>query len=86
MEEVKTLYGSTTDISRCPGYCKRHGCYMTAKMIKNKECLRKQCRHFDKHEEHPWWTQRAAEKARKKEKRKAKYEFLDNKQTMGRNI
>lgn len=86
MEEVKTLYGSTIDKCKACGYCRRHGKYMTVKQVKSKECLRKQCRHFDKHEEHPWWTQRAVEKARKKENRKAKYEFLDNKQTMNRNI
>lgn len=66
MEMVNTLYGSQVEKSKCCAYCRRKGKYLTVKQMKNKECLRQQCRHLDKKEDHPYWSQRAAEKARKK--------------------
>jgi hypothetical protein len=42
---------------------------MTVKQIKNKECLRKNCWHLEKNEEHMWWKQREITK-QKRESRK----------------
>jgi hypothetical protein len=63
---VKGLYGSTIAKTKCVGYCKRHGCYLTCHTLKQRECLGKQCHFLDKHEEHDYWRQRAQKKALKK--------------------
>jgi len=61
----KTLYSGYS--ANCCAYCKLHRCGMTAKQMKKKDCLNKQCYHLEKYEDHPIWEQRR----RKKEKRKA---------------
>ena len=63
---VKGLYGSEIVITKAVGYCKRHGCYLTCNTLKQRECLKKQCRFLDRHEEHDYWRQRAQKKALKK--------------------
>ena len=63
----KTLYDSYSD--NCCAYCKYHGCFMTAKQMTKKECLKKQCRHLQKNEDHDIWKQRARMKE-KRQKRK----------------
>lgn len=40
------------------GYCKLHKSTMSVKQIKNRQCLRKQCRHLRKIKTHSWWEQR----------------------------
>ena len=66
MEDVKkVLYGGESN-NVC-AYCKRKGCYMTVKQMKKKECLKKECHHLDKNEEHEWWKQRELLKQRKKQ-------------------
>ena len=65
-EIVKGLYGS--EISQCKacGYCKRHGCYLTVKMLRKHDCLNKQCYHLVRNYEHKWWAQREHKKALRK--------------------
>lgn len=68
MEEIKkVLYGSESN-NVC-AYCKRKGCYMTVKQMRKKECLKKNCNHLDKNEDHEWWKQREISKQKKKQKR-----------------
>lgn len=64
---METLYCG--DSNNCAGYCKRHHVGLTVKQLKQRECLKKQCRHFERKEDHMYWTQRAAVKRKKKEKR-----------------
>lgn len=66
MEIVQGLYGSEIDKARACGYCRYHHCYVTVKMLKQHECLRKNCNHLCKNEEHNWWKQREALKTKKK--------------------
>ena len=66
----KTLYNGYSN--NCCAYCKLHRCGMTVKQMKKKECLKKQCRHLLKNEEHPIWIQRLRIKElRKMRKNKA---------------
>lgn len=68
MEEMKKiLYGGASN-NVC-AYCKRKGCYMTVKQVKKKECLKKECHHLDKKEDHEWWKQRELLKQKKKQNR-----------------
>ena len=52
----KTWYHCYSD--NCCAYCKYHNCGMTAKQMRKKECLKKQCWHLIKNEDHPYWNQR----------------------------
>lgn len=65
----QTLYGCYSD--NCCGYCKLHGCSMTVKQMKKKECLKKQCYHLKKNEDHPIWKQRERMKEIRKERKLA---------------
>lgn len=69
---VKGLYGSEINPCRACGYCKYHHCHLTVKMLKQHDCLGKQCSHLKKNEEHQWWRQRAEIKAKRKA-RKMRY-------------
>lgn len=71
-EIVKGLYGSEITHSKACGYCKRHGCYLTVKMLRQHDCLNKQCYHLIKNEEHKWWKQREEIKQKRKA-RKLRY-------------
>ena len=42
---------------------------MTAKQMKAKGCLQKQCWHLVKNEDHQYWKQRAATKQKRKERK-----------------
>ena len=61
------LFGTCSN--NVAGYCRRHGKYLTVKMIKGKNCLGKQCRHFDKNENHDWWRQRDVIKQKRIERK-----------------
>lgn len=67
---VYTLYGCQAYLYNCPAYCRRKGKYMTAKMIRGKGCLGKQCPYLDK-KEHQYWVMRESIKAKKKTKKEA---------------
>ena len=66
---METLYCG--DSENCAAYCRRHGVGLTVKQIKQRQCLKKQCRYFEKHEDHMYWKQRAALKRKKKENKNA---------------
>ena len=69
MKTVKGLYGSEFDACKSCGYCKRHHKHLTVKMVKQHECLNKQCHHLVKNEEHKWWAQRELIKQKRKERK-----------------
>lgn len=62
------LYNTEISDKRVIGYCCRHHCCLSSTQLKQKECLKKQCRHLQKYE-HEFWRQRELAKKRKKEKR-----------------
>jgi hypothetical protein len=64
---LKSLYGTEITEKHCVGYCKRHGCYITCKQLKHKECLRKQCKALQRYP-HEYWEQRKLIKIKKKSK------------------
>lgn len=65
----KILYNCYSD--NCCAYCKLHGCYMTVKQMKKKECLKKQRYHLQKNEQHAVWKQRERMKEIRKERKLA---------------
>ena len=68
MEERKMcIFG--TESSNVAAYCKHYNKYMTVKQIKCKNCLQKQCWHFEKNYDHKWWAQREEMKAKRKERK-----------------
>lgn len=58
------MYGAESD-NVC-AYCKKHRKGMTVKQVKTKECLKKNCWHLVKYEDHSWWKQRDVIKAKRK--------------------
>jgi hypothetical protein len=65
---VPSLYNTKISKKRVIGYCHRHHCCISSTQLKQKECLKKQCRHLQKYE-HEFWRQRELKKAKKKENR-----------------
>lgn len=68
-EMVQGLYGSEFEKNRACGYCKHHNCYLTVKQLRQHDCLRKQCRHLIKEENHDWWHQREIMKQKRIDKK-----------------
>ena len=59
-----TTINNTVARSPC-AYCKLKKCSLTAKQVKQKECLKKNCWHLVKYD-HEFWRQRERAKAKKK--------------------
>lgn len=72
-EIVKGLYGSEIQQCKACGYCKRHSRYLTVKMLRQHDCLNKQCYHLVKNEEHKWWQEREHKKALRKARKVSIY-------------
>ena len=53
-------------------HCKHHSGYLTAALLREKDCLAKRCLYLEKHEDHPFWIQLQKENE-KREKEKAKH-------------
>jgi hypothetical protein len=73
MKIVKGLYGSEFEENKACGYCRHHLCFLTVKQLRQHDCLKKECFHLQKNEEHNWWKQRE----KTKEKRKARKQNID---------
>ena len=67
---VYGLYGSHFAKSRACAYCHKHNCHLTVKTLKQHECLKKQCNHLKKHEEHDYWRQHDRMKEIRKQRHK----------------
>lgn len=53
---TETIFGGGV---ACPaGFCKLHNGALSVKQIRKKDCLQKECWHFRKNSDHPWWRQR----------------------------
>lgn len=66
MKQVNGLYDSRVNHNKACGYCRHHQCCMTAKQVKAKKCVSKQCHYLVKYENHEYWKQRQRDKEKKK--------------------
>lgn len=59
------------------GYCcyKNHQGYVSQNILKEKQCLRKECACLIKNENHPYWKERERIKALKKAKKQEHYTY-----------
>ena len=76
MDEKRSerLYGMNDNYinrNKAVGYCRFHKVALTAKNLKEHECLRKQCNALKKYETHPYWADRARIKQLRKERKRA---------------
>ena len=69
--------------NNCCAYCKLHHCSMTAKQMKAKECLQKQCWHLVKNEKHQYWKQRESIKQKRKNRKQKLDMYVENIQRGG---
>ena len=60
------LYGSCISRNKACAYCYHHKCHLTVKMLKQHECLKKDCHHLKKHTDNPYWMEREKLKEEKK--------------------
>ena len=68
-ELLPSLYGTRIKRSKACAYCHYHKCHLTVTMLKKHECLKKQCSHLKKHDNNPYWEQRAMIKAKRSAKK-----------------
>ena len=56
------------------GYCwsEIHRGYLTPSMLKEHECIQKQCKYFQKYEDSPYWKRKAEIKEKKRERKDMK--------------
>lgn len=64
---MECLYG--TESNNICAICKLHATGVTAKQMRQKKCLSKQCRHLEKIETHEYWSQRERAKAKRKDRK-----------------
>ena len=60
----KSFYGSSAKETKIVGYCRLHHLNLTAKQIKTRKCLKRNCKALDRHE-HEWWKRDTMPKALK---------------------
>ena len=67
---MKCLYNTYSD--NVSAYChnQKHPYAMTPAQVHEKNCLGKQCEHFEIEPSHPYWKQRAAMKQKRKNRKK----------------
>lgn len=58
-------------------YCKHHHCGITVKQMKSKNCLGKQCNYLVKNEAHQYWRQREIMKQKRKDRKKAVNDYVN---------
>lgn len=42
----------------CIGFCHLHKCNLSARQMRNRKCLQKQCARLQRYEDHPYWQKR----------------------------
>lgn len=74
----KCLYNTYSD--NIAGYCHnpKHPYAMTPRQINCKNCLGKQCGYFEREESHQIWHQREIKKQKKKQKKLAIENYVNN--------
>lgn len=68
--QYRTLHGQMTAESKIVGYCRLHKIHLTAAQVKEKECLRKNCRALKKWD-CAYWERRERTKKIKQMKKEA---------------
>ena len=58
-----------SESNNCCAYCQHHGCNMTVRQMKAKNCLGKQCWYLVKNEEHNYWKQREVMKQKRRDRK-----------------
>lgn len=75
--KVRALFGSEVRISQCPAFCVNKKRYLTATVMKNKECLRKNCSKMIRTPySEEFWKERDEKIASKKAKKLAQRQYL----------
>lgn len=69
MEICPCLFNTESYFSRCVGYCNFHKAYLTAKQLKTKNCLGKQCNALIRQNSHPFWLERSLHKLDKRHRK-----------------
>lgn len=78
MEICPCLYNTESYFCRCVGYCTFHQAYLTAKQLRTKNCLGKQCDALVRQTSHPFWIERELQKLDKKLKKQEAAARLNN--------
>ena len=60
----KTIYGGRPD--NPAAYCHLHRGSLSVRELRRKNCLGKQCRHFERNDSHPFWRERERIKQKRK--------------------
>lgn len=76
MGTVKGMFGSDVSMNHSCGFCRYHSCCLTAKQMKAKNCLGKQCWYLVKNEDHPYWTQRESMKQKRRDRKQMINEYV----------
>ena len=71
----KCLFNTYSD--NIVGHCDFHRCDMTTKQMKCKNCLGKNCRHFQKNDAHPYWIEREVMKNRRKKRKQKINDYVE---------
>ncbi len=78
MEICTCLYNTESYFCRCVGYCTFHKAYLTAKQLKTKNCLGKQCNNLIRQTSHHFWLERELQKLDKKLRKQEAAAKLNN--------
>ena len=75
---MKCLYNTQSD--NIAAYCHnpKHPYAMTVRQMNCKNCLGKQCEHFEKEEKHPIWHQREVKKQKRKQRKIRLNEYVNS--------
>ena len=74
---MECLYNSNSE--NVAAYCRnpKHPYAMTVTQMNCKNCLGKQCKHFEREESHQYWKQRAAKKQKRKDRKKRINDYVN---------
>lgn len=70
----KTLFNGCSD--NCCAYCTLHHCGITAKQMRTKKCLKKQCWHLVKNEQHDYWRYRESMKQKRTDRKESINQYV----------
>lgn len=66
-----------TNSNNVAAYCRYHKCFMTVKQMRCKDCLKKQCHYLVKNEDHQYWKQREMTKQKRKNRKQAIDDYVN---------
>lgn len=71
------FYGAE-DLTDTAAYCRKHRKAMTVRVLRKRNCLGRQCHWLVKHPEHPFWSEQAERKEKRRErKRRLEEQYLE---------